>query len=101
MVIPGGFQITVQETVDKIAFLVILEIHAQESHLAHYVNPVEIRIELNAVENDYAVVDNRHVAQMHIAMAFANKALFFSSPKRPETRFELLLSPRSHLFNQF
>ena len=50
------------------------EVHDRERDLGHHVDPAQRRIELDAVEHDDAVLEQHHVREVQVAVAFAHEA---------------------------
>jgi hypothetical protein len=53
----------------------VIEVHGQEGDVAEHVRPAHALVELDPVENKHALIDERHVAKVHIAMALADPTL--------------------------
>jgi len=79
---------------------VVFQIHYGEGDFAHHVDPSEIRIELDGVEDPEASVDQRCVRQMRVAVALADESLFFPGLEGflPAPRFRL--APGANLRNR-
>src|SRR4029434_9917018 len=72
-VIAGFREIRIEKTVSERAAPAMLEIHDGERDLAHHVDPAHPFVEFDAVEKRERAVDERNVAEMQIAMAFAHE----------------------------
>src|SRR5450759_4462906 len=73
-VVAAVLEVSVEEHVSKIAAAVRFKIHYQERHLADGVHPAQSGVELDAIERRRLAVDQRDVAEMEVAMAFAHTA---------------------------
>ena len=73
-IVPRVLQIAVQETVGKPGVTALLQIHDQESHFTHHVDPAQFGVEFDTIEQRYHAVDEREVAEVQITVAFAYMA---------------------------
>ena len=56
----------------------VFQIHGEERDLAGDIDPAQVIVEFNAVEDDDGVVQQDHIPQMHIAVAFAHVTVPFA-----------------------
>ena len=74
----------------------VLQIHEQKGDFTHYVDPVQIRVELDAVKNNGDIVYHRHIAKVHVTMALTNEAILLSLLKRLVAALIFFLGPALH-----
>ena len=73
------FQIGIEYPLSESTSAAKAQIHDQKSQIVDNVDPAEILVEFDAVEDrDPPGVTQHHVAEMHVAMAFANKTTGFT-----------------------
>ena len=73
-IIAGGLQIGIQETVGQIRPLGVQQVHHSKGDFAHHIDPAQCRIEFDAIEGNGLLAYKRDIAEVQIAMTFANKA---------------------------
>ena len=77
----------------KIRPAAILEVHRRERDLAHDVDPAHRFVELDAVEDRELAVDERDVAEMQVAVAFADEAVCLAPRGTRRARREFRFGP--------
>jgi len=59
----------------------VVEVHDHEGYFTDDVDPAQVVVELDAIKCDGFVVHQHNVAQVQVAMTFANKAVVLSGLK--------------------
>ena len=77
-VIAGSFQIRVEQTPGEVRSLTIVQIHHQKCDFADDVDPAQVVVEFDAVERCNLSLEQRQIAQMQVAVAFADEPLLFA-----------------------
>src|SRR5690349_14769073 len=70
--VAGDLQVAVEEAPTEPGMAAVVEVHYQKSDLAHHIDPAEFLVELDAIERHGLAVDHRDIAEMEIAVAFAD-----------------------------
>nr|GFD32723.1 hypothetical protein [Tanacetum cinerariifolium] len=73
-VIAGVFQVLADQTARQALKATVLQVHCQETDVGVDVGHTERLVEFDAVENHDLAVNQRDVAQVDIAVAFADEA---------------------------
>ena len=96
--IAAVFQIGVQHPLGERRGLARAQVHGQKRQIVHYVNPAEIVIKLDAVENhDLAALGQHHIAQMQIAVALADPSAGLAFRQQRAQSAESAQGPAFHI----
>ena len=74
-IVAGLLQPGVEHAPGQIGPFAVQQVHHQKGHVGHHVHPAEGRRELDGVERHRLAIQQHQIAQMQIAMAFADPAL--------------------------
>ena len=75
VVVAAALESRVHETVRQIVARVAHQVHRHEGHVADHVGTAQSGVEFKAIEHRRLSIDQRHVAQVQVAMAFAHPPL--------------------------
>src|SRR4029453_19282317 len=74
-IVARALQVTVEKAECQVGSLAVLQIHHDERDFAHDVAPAHVVVEFDAIEYGDAVVDQRDVVEMKVAVAFPHEPL--------------------------
>ena len=93
LVVAGQLQILAYEAPCQAFQATIFQVHRQKSGVGVHVGKAERLVELDAVEDHHAAIDQRGVAQVNVAVAFAGIAIELALRKQRLEAFEAAFSP--------
>ncbi len=93
LVVAGVFQIEADEASSVALQAAIFQVHREEGEVGADIGEAERFVEFDAVEQHYPAVDQRGVAQVDVAVAFADEALRLALLEHRQQAFEAAFRP--------
>ncbi len=78
LVISGLLQVAVEEVPAQSTFIAVIEIHHQKRDVVDDIDPAQVVIELDAVEQQRLILKPGHVRQVHVTMTGTDEAIGFT-----------------------
>ena len=92
-IVARRFEIAIDEPVRQVGPPAVFQIHGEERDLAGDIDPAQALVELQTVEDGHRLVEQEHVPQMQIPVAFAHEPILFASNDIAPTRGKGVLAP--------
>src|SRR6185369_8389357 len=96
-VIAGGLQVAIEQAPPVVRPAALLEVHDQEGDFAEDIDPAQLGGKLDAVEDMQFPIDPGDVAEMQVAVAFADPAGARAADKQSVQLAETLAAPAFQL----
>jgi hypothetical protein len=99
-IVARELEIPVQKPEREIGASMLQQVHSQKRGFADHVDPAQVGAELDAIEDAHTPVDQRDVAEVQIAVAFAHAAFAHALVEQRRQRRMLIPGPCVQLIEQ-